>query len=124
MFKAAGGLDSDLDIVEVPGAFELTGGCRMLAERGDVDAVVALGCVLTGETNHDRYIASAVAHGLTMITVGTGVPVAFGVLTCQSMAQARERAGGAHGNKGAEAMTAALHMAKIARAGDPVRSKP
>ncbi|MHC4141592.1 MAG: 6,7-dimethyl-8-ribityllumazine synthase, partial [Planctomycetota bacterium] len=68
--------------------------CGALAARNDIDAVVALGCVVSGETTHDRYIASAVAHGLTMITVQTGVPVAFGVLTCQNMDQARARAGG------------------------------
>ena len=107
-FTAAGGAAEDLVIVAVPGAFELTAVCRALAAGNDLDAVVAIGCIVTGETTHDRYIASAVAHGLTLITVETGVPVAFGVLTCQSLDQARARAGGELGNKGAQAMAAAI----------------
>jgi 6,7-dimethyl-8-ribityllumazine synthase len=114
-YTEAGGMASDLEVVTVPGAFELTAAARLLASGDDVDAVVALGCILSGETTHDRYIASAVAHGLTMVTVETGVPVAFGVLTCQSLAQARERAGGEHGNKGTEAMAAAIEIAHLAR---------
>lgn len=107
-FAAAGGLDDDLCVVMVPGAFELTAAANALAKRDDIDAVVALGCIISGETNHDQYIANAVAQGLTMITVQTGVPVAFGVLTCQSLEQAQARAGGDKGNKGAAAMIAAI----------------
>ena len=114
-FRSAGGGADDLEIVYAPGAFELTAICRALAARGDCDAVVALGCVISGETEHDRYIASAVATGLTMITVQTGVPVAFGVLTCRSLEQARARAGGDRGNKGAEAMAAAIETARTLR---------
>ncbi len=107
-FATAGGLEDDLSIVMVPGAFELTAAANALARRDDIDAVVALGCVIAGETNHDQCIANAVAHGLTMITVQTGVPVTFGVITCQSLKQAQARAGGDKGNKGADAMTAAI----------------
>ncbi|MEE8458494.1 MAG: 6,7-dimethyl-8-ribityllumazine synthase, partial [Phycisphaerales bacterium] len=81
-FRRAGGADADLRVVRAPGAFELTAVCRAFAAGGKIDAVVALGCVISGETDHDRYLASAVATGLTMITVETGVPVAFGLLTC------------------------------------------
>jgi 6,7-dimethyl-8-ribityllumazine synthase len=112
-FADAGGGSSDLQIVSTPGAFELVAACQSLAARNDIDAVVAIGCVISGETTHDQYIASAVAHGLTSITVQTGVPVTFGVLTCQSMDQAKARAGGERGNKGAEAMAAAIEAARI-----------
>ena len=89
--------------------------CRAQAVRGDFDAVVALGCIISGETDHDRHIASAVATGLTMITVDTSVPVAFGVLTCRTLEQALARAGGDRGNKGAEAMAAAIETARTLR---------
>ena len=114
-FTDAGGAGDDLEIVPVPGAFELTAACRALAAGGDVDAVVAIGCVISGETTHDRHIASAVAHGLTSVTVNSGVPVSLGVLTCQNMDQARARAGGDKGNKGAEAMAAASEMARVVK---------
>ncbi len=114
-FIGAGGLEKDLHIVEAPGAFELTAVCRALAARGDLDAVAAIGCIISGETTHDRYLASALAHGLTMITVQTGVPVAFGVLTCQSREQAAARAAGPR-SKGAEAMSAAIEACRAVRA--------
>lgn len=123
-FTSAGGDADDLLIVAAPGSFELTAVCRALAHRGDLHAVVALGCILTGQTTHDQYLAQAVAQGLTSITVQTGVPIAFGVLTCQSMEQARERAGGAHGNKGAEAMAAAIAAARAVQAATDVESAP
>ena len=114
-FIDAGGAEKDLRIVDVPGAFELTAVCRALAARGDLDAIVAIGCIISGQTTHDRYIASAVAQGLTMITVQTGVPIAFGVLTCQGPEQARARAS-AKRNKGAEAMAAAIETCRAVRA--------
>jgi len=114
-FQSAGGCIENLEIVHTPGAFELTAVCRAQAVRGEFDVVVALGCVISGETDHDRYIASAVATGLTMITVQTGVPIAFGVLTCRTLAQALARAGGDRGNKGAEAMAAAIETARTLR---------
>ena len=104
--------NADLIVVDAPGAFELVALARALAMRTDMDAVVCLGCVLTGETTHDRYICDAVAHGFAEITARTGKPVAFGVLTCQTIEQAEARAGGAKGNKGAEAMSAALVAAR------------
>ncbi len=110
-FIEAGGSRENLNLVSAPGAFELTAIARAFAVRDDIDAVVALGCVISGETTHDQHIASAVAHGLTMITAQTGVPVSFGVLTCQTLEQAQARSGGATGNKGAEAMTGAIEAA-------------
>ncbi|TVQ53309.1 MAG: 6,7-dimethyl-8-ribityllumazine synthase, partial [Phycisphaerales bacterium] len=96
-------------------SFELVSIAAAIARQGQVDAIVAIGCVITGETPHDQYICSAVANGLAQISVETGIPVAFGVLTCQTMGQARNRAGGRQGNKGEEAMTAAIEAAGAVR---------
>ena len=111
-FKAAGGREDDLILVDAPGSFELVSIAHALAARADIDAVVCIGCVLTGETTHDQYICQAVASGLASITAVTGKPIAFGVLTCQSIEQAQARAGGAKGNKGEEAMNAAVIAAQ------------
>lgn len=107
-FAAAGGSPTNVSVIEAPGAFELPALADGAAACFGVDAVVCLGCVLTGETSHDRYICDAVAHGLTEVSIEYRKPVAFGILTCQTMAQAKARAGGDHGNKGEEAMRAAL----------------
>jgi len=115
VFVDAGGRANDLSVHEVPGAFELPIISRALAERPDIDAVIALGCVLRGETMHDQYLADAITNGLTRISIDAGKPIGLGLLTCQTMHQARERAGGSHGNKGAEAMTAALEMVHTLR---------
>jgi 6,7-dimethyl-8-ribityllumazine synthase len=115
-FLAAGGIDEDLLIAHAAGAFELTAIARGLAQRDDVDGVVALGCVIRGETTHDLYICQAVTHGLTEITLQTGKPIGFGLLTCQNLEQANDRAGGGKGNKGAEAMAAVLETIQTLRA--------
>ena len=114
-FLEAGGSDDDLLLVDAPGSFELVAIAHALAARADIDAVVCLGCVLTGETTHDRYICEAVANGLADIAARSGKPVAFGVLTCQTHEQAAARAGGAKGNKGEEAMHAAVIAAQAVR---------
>jgi len=111
-FASSGGRSEDLVVIEAPGAFELPAISAAAATTGRFDAIVALGCVIRGETSHDRHIASAVADGLTRISVETGIPVAFGVLTVDTVEQARARAGGAKGNKGEEAMHAALGAAQ------------
>ncbi|MBG84800.1 MAG: 6,7-dimethyl-8-ribityllumazine synthase [Phycisphaerae bacterium] len=117
-FLDAGGQPDRLICIESPGTFELTAICRGLTvDKGHrtPDAVVALGCVITGETTHDRYICQSVSEGLTNLTIQTGVPIAFGVLTCQTMEQAKSRSGGEHGNKGLEAMHAAIRTAHVIR---------
>lgn len=111
-FRAAGGSDGELVLVAAPGSFELVAIAHALASRADIDAVVCLGCVLTGETTHDQYICQACAAGMAQITAQTGKPVAFGVLTCQNIEQAQARAGGSKGNKGGEAMNAAIIAAQ------------
>ena len=110
-YAARGGEASLLAVLEAPGAFELVSIARAAAFSGMYASVVCLGCVIKGETEHDRHIGNAVGNGLAAISVQTGVPVAFGVLTTNTNEQALARAGGDKGNKGAEAMDAALDAA-------------
>lgn len=101
-----------VDVITAPGAFELPALCLAAAREG-AQAVVALGCLVKGETMHDRVIADAVAQGLINVTIVTGVPVTFGVLTVNTPAQAMARSGGKEGNKGADAMNAALDVLQV-----------
>jgi 6,7-dimethyl-8-ribityllumazine synthase len=107
-YAGRGGNPATVDVYRAPGSFELTGLTLAAAETGRYRGVVALGCLIRGETRHDRYIAEAVGHGLTQVTLQTGMPVGFGLLTVESGKQARARAGGEKGNKGADAMGAVL----------------
>lgn len=107
-FVQSGGDRKHLGIIDAPGAFDLTGICAAAARSGLYRGVVALGCVIQGDTRHDRYINEAVANGLTAITLDTGIPVAFGLLTVKTRAQALARSGGLLGNKGVDAMVAVL----------------
>jgi 6,7-dimethyl-8-ribityllumazine synthase len=94
----------------VPGSFELSFGSQVYAQKADVDAVIAIGCVIQGETKHNDYINHAVAHGLTDVALKYNKPVIFGVLTPNTLQQALDRAGGIHGNKGDEAAITAIKM--------------
>jgi len=105
-----------ITIVFVPGAWELPLACRRLAEAGGHQAVVALGCVVRGGTPHFEYVCSEASRGVIQASLDTGLPVSFGLLTTDTMQQAEERAGGSHGNKGAEAADAAVDMAQLMRA--------
>jgi 6,7-dimethyl-8-ribityllumazine synthase len=100
-----------IDVLPVPGAFELPLGAMALAKTRRYSCVVALGCVIRGDTPHFEYVAAEAASGVQLAGLETGIPVAFGVLTCDSRRQAEERAGGEQGNKGAEAARGALEMA-------------
>ena len=102
-------------VVRVPGAWELPNVAAKLARSGKVDAIVALGCVIRGETSHYDVIVNESARGLMQVSVETGVPVANGVLACENEAQAVARAGGDEGNKGVEAALAALELAAFGR---------
>ena len=93
----------------VPGGFEIPLGCLQLLRKRRLDAIIALGCVLKGETKHDEYISNAVAHGITDIMIAKQIPIAFGVLTPNTLEQARARSQG-EANKGREAAVAALEM--------------
>jgi 6,7-dimethyl-8-ribityllumazine synthase len=110
--------EADVDLAWVPGAFELPLAAERLAATGRYAAVVAIGAVVRGATPHFDHVAGQAAAGLAAVTRSTGVPVAFGVLTCNTMEQALDRAGGKAGNKGAEAALTALEMAGLLEAID------
>jgi 6,7-dimethyl-8-ribityllumazine synthase len=111
------GIGADqITVVLVPGAWELPLACRRLAEAGSHQAVVALGCVIRGGTPHFEYVCNEASRGVIQAALDTGVPVSFGLLTCDTMEQALARAGGESGNKGADAADAALDMAGLLRA--------
>ena len=110
---AAGVSSGDITVVRVPGAFEIPIAAQHAARSGRYDAVVCLGCLIRGATPHFEYIASAVSHGLTTAAGATGVPMAFGVLTTNSVEEAVERAGDGPSNKGWEAAAAAIEMAAV-----------
>ena len=103
----------DITVVRVPGAFEIPIAAQRMAETGKVAAVVCLGCLIRGATPHFEFIALACAHGITAAAAATGVPMAFGVLTTNSVEEALERAADNDANKGREAALAALEMARI-----------
>jgi 6,7-dimethyl-8-ribityllumazine synthase len=103
----------DIDVVWVPGAWELPAAARTLLVSERYDALVALGAVIRGETPHFDYVAGESARGLADVTAESGVPLGFGLLTTESLDQALARAGGTHGNKGADAALAALEMADL-----------
>jgi 6,7-dimethyl-8-ribityllumazine synthase len=105
----------DIIITTVPGSFELTLATQFLCEDKSIEAVIALGCVIQGETKHFDFICDAVAHGITNVGLKYNKPVIFGVLTTNDLQQARERAGGTHGNKGDEAAVTALKMIALKR---------
>ena len=112
-FARAGGTPGQLTIAWVPGAFEVPLLAKTLAMRPDVDAVVALGAVIRGATPHFDYVAGQAASGLMQAGLASGVPVVFGVLTCDTVEQAMDRAGLKSGNKGSEAMQAAIETAEL-----------
>src|SRR5262245_47324499 len=103
----------DVDVVWVPGAWELPSAARRLLASDRYNAVVALGAVVRGETPHFDYVAGEASRGLAAASVEFEIPIGFGVLTCDTMAQAEDRAGGAHGNKGWDAALAAMEMADL-----------
>ncbi len=107
----AGALAANIDILTVPGSYELTAGASLFLQQHKTDVVICLGCVIQGETRHFDFICQAVAIGLTELTIKYNKPVVFGVLTTDNSDQAKERAGGKYGNKGFEAGITAVKMA-------------
>ncbi len=107
--------EDDITVCWVAGAFELPLVAQELAEDRGADAVAAIGCVIRGETPHFDFVAGETARGLMQVTLESGIPVALGVTTTDTLAQAEARAGGAVGNKGSEAVYAALHSAAVLR---------
>src|SRR5579872_1851769 len=110
------GADPDsVTVVHVPGSFEIPLTAKKLAEAGRTDAVIAIGCILRGETAHFDYVASEVARGVQLAQLDTGIPVIFCVLTCDTLEQAIDRAGLKSGNKGYDAGLAAIEMANLSK---------
>ena len=111
----SGAKRTDIDVIRVPGAWEIPAAARTVANAGRVDAIIALGCLLRGETAHYEAIYNEVARGLGQSQQETGIPHSFGVLTCETLEQALNRAGIKAGNKGFEAATAAIEMVSLSR---------
>jgi 6,7-dimethyl-8-ribityllumazine synthase len=118
----AGAKSENVDVVHVPGAFELPLAAKKLAASGRYDALIAIGCVLRGETTHYDYVCSETARGLQLAQMDTGLPIIFCVLTCDTLEQAIDRAGLKGGNKGFEAGLAAIEMAQLLRKLTPGKS--
>ena len=114
--RGAGAAGEAVDVVDVPGAFEIPQAAHAAALTGRYDAIVCLGCLIRGETPHFDYISMSVAHGIMQASMTTGVPMSFGVLTTESAEQALARAIPGTGNKGWEAAIAAVEMATLRRA--------
>jgi 6,7-dimethyl-8-ribityllumazine synthase len=117
----AGADENQIEVIRVPGSFEVPVAAKKLAESRRVDAIICIGCVLRGETSHYEYVANEVARGVQLAQMDSGVPMIFCVLTCDTLEQAIDRAGLKNGNKGFEAGLAAIEMASLLR---KLRSNP
>ena len=115
VLKRRGAAETDLEVVWVPGSFELPLACRWAARSGRFDAVLAFGVVIRGETEHFRLVAEASSRGLAEVSLKTDTPVLNGVLAAASVEQVADRTGGALGNRGAEVALAAVQMAGLRR---------
>jgi 6,7-dimethyl-8-ribityllumazine synthase len=122
--ERAGAAGKDVDVVHVPGSFELPLASKKLALTGKYDALIAIGCVIRGETSHYDYVCSETARGLQLAQMDTGLPIMFCVLTCDTLEQAIDRAGLKGGNKGFEAGLGAIEMASLSRKLRGAATKP
>lgn len=113
--QRAGAGEEQIEIVRVPGSFEIPLAAKKLAATGRFDSIICIGCVLRGETSHYDYVASEAARGIQLAQLDTGVPMAFCVLTCDTLEQAIHRAGLKSGNKGYESALGAIEMAHLSR---------
>jgi len=109
----AGADEKKIEVVRVPGSFEIPVAAKTLAQSGRYDAIITLGCIIRGETQHFDYISAEVTRGIQLAAIETGVPISFGVLTTDNLEQAVDRAGAKSGNKGAEVALAAVEMANL-----------
>ena len=121
----AGAGDKQVEVVRVPGSFEIPVAAKRLAETGRYHALVCLGCIIRGQTQHFDYISAEVTRGIQLAAVETGVPIAFGVLTTDTLEQAIDRAGAKSGNKGADAALSAVEMATLLQkvSGNPKKKR-
>lgn len=110
-----GAAESNIEVIEVPGSYELIAGADIVLRKKELDAIICLGSVIQGETRHFDFICDAVANGIANTALKYNKPVIFGVLTTENLEQALDRAGGKHGNKGEEAAITAIQMAHIQR---------
>ena len=108
--------DADIKVVWVPGAYEIPFACQTLFESSKIDALVTIGCIIRGETSHYEHIAQSMSDGIMKVVLDKKLPVGFGVITVENMAQAVDRAGGKHGNKGRDAAKSAVEMAQVSAA--------
>jgi 6,7-dimethyl-8-ribityllumazine synthase len=113
--EQAGATEQQIEVVRVPGSLEIAIAAKKLANTGRVDSIICIGCVLRGETSHYDYVCSETARGIQIAQLDTGVPMAFCVLTCDTLEQAIDRAGLKSGNKGYEAGMGAVEMGQISR---------
>jgi 6,7-dimethyl-8-ribityllumazine synthase len=111
--RECGLAESDITVAWVPGSFEVPTAAKWAAESGRFDAVICLGCVIRGETAHFEYVAGGAAEGILDVSLKTGVPVIFGVLTTENVEQAQERCGGKEGHKGEESARTAIEMVRL-----------
>ena len=118
--ERSGSQSGDVDVVYVPGAFELPLCTKKMAQTGNYDALIAIGCVLRGETTHYDHVCAETSRGLQLAQMDTGVPIIFCVLTCDTLEQAIDRAGLKSGNKGFEAGLGAIEMAQLSRKLRPI----
>jgi len=109
----SGAADDDIDVVKVPGSFEIPVAAKTLAETGRYDAILCLGCVIRGATPHFDYVAGEAAKGIARVALDHGIPVSFGIITADNLEQAIERAGTKSGNKGRDAALTAIEMANL-----------
>jgi len=109
----SGAADSDIDVVKVPGAFEIPVAAKSLAKGGGYDAILCLGCVIRGATPHFEYVAGEAAKGVARVSLDFDTPVSFGIITAENLEQAIERAGTKSGNKGRDAALTAIEMANL-----------
>lgn len=113
--ERSGAGEDQIEIIRVPGSFEIPLAAKKLAATGRVDSIICIGCILRGETSHYDYVASETSRGIQLAQMDTGVPMAFCVLTCDTLEQAIDRAGLKGGNKGHEAALGAIAMARLSR---------
>lgn len=111
--KKHGASEANINVSLVPGSFELSYGAKLYAEQNKFEAIICLGCVIQGETPHFNYVCQGVTNGITELNIRYQTPVIFGVLTTDNLQQAKDRAGGKHGNKGDEAALTAIKMANL-----------
>ncbi|RPI25609.1 MAG: 6,7-dimethyl-8-ribityllumazine synthase [Acidobacteria bacterium] len=115
ILKRTGATESDLEVVRVPGSFEIPLAAKLLAEKGTFDAIVCLSAIIKGQTDHYTFLSSAVTNALASLSIEQGIPVGYGIVTADTVEQALDRAGLKHGNKGVDAALAAIEMANLRR---------